>query len=59
MSVGGDDPPDRRLESDPNAIADGLAAWAELGVGHVQFVVIPMTEAGFETALEGIRRFRG
>jgi alkanesulfonate monooxygenase SsuD/methylene tetrahydromethanopterin reductase-like flavin-dependent oxidoreductase (luciferase family) len=58
LNVGGDDPDDPRLELDPAAVADGLAEWAELGVGHVQLAVFPTTSAGFETALEGIRRFR-
>jgi alkanesulfonate monooxygenase SsuD/methylene tetrahydromethanopterin reductase-like flavin-dependent oxidoreductase (luciferase family) len=58
INVGGDNPPDRQLALDSNAIADGLAAWAELGIGHVQFVVQPMTADGFALALEGIRRFR-
>jgi probable F420-dependent oxidoreductase len=59
VNGGGDDPDDPRLALDPAAIADGLAEWAELGVGHVQVAVFPATPAGFETALEGIRRFRG
>jgi alkanesulfonate monooxygenase SsuD/methylene tetrahydromethanopterin reductase-like flavin-dependent oxidoreductase (luciferase family) len=58
VNVGGDEPPDRRLELDPNAIADGLGAWAELGIGHVQFVVQPMTAATYEIALEGMERYR-
>ena len=59
VNVGGDDPDDPRLALDPAQIADGLAEWAALGVGHVQIVVTPTTPAGFETALEGIRSFRG
>jgi alkanesulfonate monooxygenase SsuD/methylene tetrahydromethanopterin reductase-like flavin-dependent oxidoreductase (luciferase family) len=58
LNVGGDDPDDPRLDLDPAAVADGLAEWAELGVGHVELAVFPTTPAGFETALEGIRRFR-
>lgn len=58
VNVGGDAPPERQLALDPAAIADGLAAWDELGIGHVQFVVEPMTPAGYDVALEGIRRFK-
>ena len=58
VEVGKADPGDPHLELEPSAIADGLAAWAELGVGHVMLGVHPATEATFETALEGIRRFR-
>lgn len=46
------------LPLDAEGIADGLAAWAEEGVDHVQLGVHPMTPAGFEVALEGMRRFR-
>jgi alkanesulfonate monooxygenase SsuD/methylene tetrahydromethanopterin reductase-like flavin-dependent oxidoreductase (luciferase family) len=59
VTVGGDDPPERRLELDPSAIADGLAAWEDLGVGHVQLGIFPATSAVYEIALDGIRRFRG
>jgi probable F420-dependent oxidoreductase len=59
INLGGDDPDDPRVDLDPAAIADALAAWAELGIGHVQAGVFPTTPAGFETALEGIRRYRG
>ena len=58
LNAGGDDPDDPRLALDPAAIADGLAAWAAQGVGHVQFVVTPTTPGGFETALAGIAQFR-
>ncbi|HEX5014752.1 MAG TPA: LLM class flavin-dependent oxidoreductase [Candidatus Limnocylindrales bacterium] len=58
VNVGRDAPPERQLPLDPAAIADGLNAWAELGIGHVQLGVDPMTPAGFEVALEGIRRFK-
>jgi hypothetical protein len=43
LNVGGDDPDDPRLELDPAAVADGLAEWGELGVGHVQLAVFPTT----------------
>jgi len=59
INVGGDDPDDPRVALDPSAIADALGEWAELGVGHVQAGVYPTIPASFETALEGIRRFRG
>ena len=59
INIGGDDPDDPRVDLDPAAIADALADWAELGVGHVQAGVYPTIPASFETALEGIRRFRG
>jgi alkanesulfonate monooxygenase SsuD/methylene tetrahydromethanopterin reductase-like flavin-dependent oxidoreductase (luciferase family) len=58
LEVGKADPGDPHLVLDPSAIADGLAAWAGQGVGHVQLGVHPATPATFETALEGIRRFR-
>lgn len=37
----------------------GLAAWAAEGVAHVQLWVEPVTGAGVETALDGLRRFWG
>lgn len=46
------------LPLDAAAIADGLAAWAGEGVGHVQLGVHPMTAATFAVALDGINRFR-
>jgi alkanesulfonate monooxygenase SsuD/methylene tetrahydromethanopterin reductase-like flavin-dependent oxidoreductase (luciferase family) len=56
-----DDPDDSdpRLPIDASAIAEGLAAWAEEGVDHLQVRVHPGTRATFEVALEAIRRFRG
>lgn len=42
---------------DASAIADALAAWAEEGADHVQVRVYPGSDANFESALEGIRRF--
>lgn len=47
------------LPIDPAAIADALAAWAAEGVDHLQLAVVPSTVATFETALAGIRRYRG
>jgi hypothetical protein len=59
INIGGDDPDDPRVALDPAAIADALGEWAELGIGHVQAGVYPTVPTSFETALEGIRRFRG
>ena len=50
---------DPHLPLDAAAIADGLAAWVAEGVGHVQLRVHRATQATFEVALEGIRRFKG
>jgi len=58
LTVGGSDPETRHIALDPAALADGLAEWAAIGVGHVQLAVEPTSEASFNTALEGIRRFR-
>ena len=44
---------------DASTIAEALTAWAEEGVDHVQVRVYPGTDAIFETAVEGIRRFKG
>ena len=44
---------------DASTIAEALTAWAEEGVDHVQVRVYPGTDANFETAVEGIRRFKG
>jgi alkanesulfonate monooxygenase SsuD/methylene tetrahydromethanopterin reductase-like flavin-dependent oxidoreductase (luciferase family) len=52
----GDDP---HVPSDASAIADALAGWSEEGVDHVQLRVHPGTKARFETAIEGLQRFRG
>ena len=49
---------DPHLPIDGSAIADGLAAWAEEGVEHVQLRVHPGTQANFAIALEAIRRFK-
>jgi alkanesulfonate monooxygenase SsuD/methylene tetrahydromethanopterin reductase-like flavin-dependent oxidoreductase (luciferase family) len=59
VNTGSADVHQRTLALDASAVADGLAAWQELGVGHVELVVEPTTPAGYETALEGIRRYRG
>jgi alkanesulfonate monooxygenase SsuD/methylene tetrahydromethanopterin reductase-like flavin-dependent oxidoreductase (luciferase family) len=59
LNAGSADVHQRTLALDASAVADGLAAWEELGVGHVELVVEPTTPAGYETALEGIRRYRG
>jgi alkanesulfonate monooxygenase SsuD/methylene tetrahydromethanopterin reductase-like flavin-dependent oxidoreductase (luciferase family) len=58
VNVGSDPEDDPQLTIDGADIADGLSAWAAEGVGHVMLGVHPTTEATFETALEGIRRFR-
>lgn len=50
---------DPHLPLDASAIADGLAAWADEPVDHVQLRLQPGTRATFEVALEGIRRFKG
>jgi alkanesulfonate monooxygenase SsuD/methylene tetrahydromethanopterin reductase-like flavin-dependent oxidoreductase (luciferase family) len=52
----GDDP---HVTIDAGAIADALAAWQSEGIDHLQVRLYPATRAGFEVALEGIRRFRG
>lgn len=51
----GDDP---HVPCDAAAVADALAGWSEEGVDHVQLRVHPGTKARFETAIEGIQRFR-
>ena len=53
------DETDPHLPLDASAIADGLAAWHDEGVDHVQLRVHRATPASFEVALEGIRRFKG
>jgi probable F420-dependent oxidoreductase len=46
------------LALDAQAIADGLAAWASHGIGHLQ-IGMPMTNPStVDVVLEGIRRFR-
>jgi alkanesulfonate monooxygenase SsuD/methylene tetrahydromethanopterin reductase-like flavin-dependent oxidoreductase (luciferase family) len=43
---------------EPPVVADALAAYAELGVGHVQLDVQPATKATFERAIAGIAAWR-
>ena len=50
---------DSHIPIDAAAIADALAEWAKEGVDHVQIRIHPGTLASFETALDGIRRFKG
>jgi alkanesulfonate monooxygenase SsuD/methylene tetrahydromethanopterin reductase-like flavin-dependent oxidoreductase (luciferase family) len=47
------------LPLDTTAIAKGLAAWADEGVGHVQIALAEATATTFDTCLEAIRRARG
>jgi alkanesulfonate monooxygenase SsuD/methylene tetrahydromethanopterin reductase-like flavin-dependent oxidoreductase (luciferase family) len=56
VSNEGDGP---HLELDAGAIADGLAAWANEGIGHLQIGMPMTTPATVDVVLEGIRRFRG
>jgi probable F420-dependent oxidoreductase len=58
LTVGATEAETRHIALDPLALADGLAAWAALGVGHVQLGIEPTSAATYETVLEGIRRFR-
>jgi alkanesulfonate monooxygenase SsuD/methylene tetrahydromethanopterin reductase-like flavin-dependent oxidoreductase (luciferase family) len=53
------DEPARALPLDAAAIADGLAAWAAEGVGHVQLGLPESTPATYDVCLNGMRRFRG
>jgi alkanesulfonate monooxygenase SsuD/methylene tetrahydromethanopterin reductase-like flavin-dependent oxidoreductase (luciferase family) len=46
------------LPLDPHALADGLAAWAAEGVGHVQIALRVSTLRTFDVVLDGIGRFR-
>lgn len=46
------------LLAEPDVVADGLCAYAALGVGHVQLDVRPATPATFALVLDGIARFR-
>lgn len=46
------------LLAEPHVVADGLRAYAALGVGHVQLDVQPATPATFDRVLDGIARFR-
>jgi len=46
------------LSLDAQAIADGLAAWASQGIGHLQIGMPLTTPATVDVVLEGISRFR-
>lgn len=46
------------LLAEPDVIADGLGAYAELGIGHVQLDVQPASATTFARVLDGIARFR-
>ena len=46
------------LPLDAGAIADGLAAWASQGIGHLQIGMPLTTPATVDVVLDGIRRFR-
>lgn len=54
----GDGPP-RSLPLDASAIADGLAAWAAEGAGHIQLGLPESTPATYDVCLEAMDRFRG
>ena len=43
---------------DPAAIADALAVWTELGIGHVQLRFEEATAAAYAVTLEAIQRYR-
>lgn len=45
------------LPPDPSAVADALAAWQELGIGHVQVDLRPVDERTIELLLEARSRF--
>lgn len=47
------------LALDAQAIADGLAAWAGAGIGHLQIGMPMTTAATVDVVLDGIRRYRG
>ena len=47
------------LPLDAQAIADGLAAWASAGIGHLQIGMPMTTAATVDIVLDGIRRYRG
>ena len=53
------DGPSTALRLDATAIAEGLAAWREEGVEHVQIALTEATAATFETCLEAIDRLHG
>jgi alkanesulfonate monooxygenase SsuD/methylene tetrahydromethanopterin reductase-like flavin-dependent oxidoreductase (luciferase family) len=54
----GDGPP-RSLPLDVSAVADGLAAWAAEGVGHIQLGLAESTPATYDVCLEAMSRIRG
>jgi len=47
------------LPLNAQAIADGLAAWASAGIGHLQIGMPMTTPATVDVVLDGIRRHRG
>ncbi len=47
------------LPLDSEAIAGGLAAWASIGIGHLQVGMPMATPASVDVVLDGIRRYRG
>ena len=49
----------RTLPLDAGALADGLATWAEAGVGHVQLSFAWATTRTYDVVIEAVRRFRG
>jgi alkanesulfonate monooxygenase SsuD/methylene tetrahydromethanopterin reductase-like flavin-dependent oxidoreductase (luciferase family) len=51
-------PEGAHLPLDAAAIGDGLAAWAEQGIGHVQFALPETTASTVDVLLEGLGRFR-
>ena len=62
LTVGVDvsnDPEGAHLPLDAQAIGDGLAAWAEAGIGHLQIGMPLTTPETVDVVLEGIRRYRG
>jgi alkanesulfonate monooxygenase SsuD/methylene tetrahydromethanopterin reductase-like flavin-dependent oxidoreductase (luciferase family) len=46
------------LPIDAAAISEALGAWAAEGIDHAQVRLYPATQATFEVALDGMRRFR-
>jgi hypothetical protein len=59
VSVGGEPGVVTPLAMDASAIADGLAAWAAEGIGHVQLALDPVEPATLDVVLDAVRRFRG
>jgi probable F420-dependent oxidoreductase len=49
----------RTLPLDADALADGLAAWREAGVDHVQLGLVSATERTYDVVIEAVGRFRG